>query len=46
VLIAKADWESIQETLYLQSIPEMQESIIAGMKTPVSDCLCEEELEW
>jgi antitoxin YefM len=27
VLISKADWESIQETLYLQSIPGFVESI-------------------
>ncbi len=46
VLISKHDWESLQETLCLLSIPEMQESIIAGMTTPLSNCLCEEELEW
>ncbi len=46
VLISRDDWESLQETLCLQSIPELQESIIEGMKTPLSNCLCEEELEW
>ena len=46
LLISKHDWESLQETLCLQSIPEMQESIIAGMTTPLSNCLCEDELEW
>ena len=46
VLISKDDWESIQETLYLQSIPGMRESIIEGMVTPLSDCVSEEELEW
>lgn len=46
VLISKNDWESMQETICLLSIPEMQESIIAGMTTPLSNCLCEEELEW
>ena len=46
VLISKDDWESIQETLYLQSIPGMQESIVEGMATPLSDCVSEEELEW
>lgn len=38
VLISKDDWESIQEILYLQSIPGMQESIIEGMATPLSEC--------
>lgn len=46
VLISKDDWESIQETLYLQSIPGMRESIVEGMATPISDCVSEEELEW
>lgn len=27
VLISKADWESLQETIYLQSIPGLVESI-------------------
>ena len=38
VLIAEADWCSIQETLYLLSIPGMRESVIDGMQTPVDDC--------
>jgi len=44
VLIGEDDWRSIQETLYLTSIPGMRESIIAGMKTQVEEC--EEELNW
>lgn len=36
VLISEEDWRSIQETLYLLSIPGMRESIRAGLKTPVS----------
>jgi antitoxin YefM len=46
VLISKDDWDSIQETLYLQSIPGMRESITEGMNTPLSECVPEEELEW
>ena len=34
VLIAEEDWNAIQETLYLLSVPGMRESIRAGMKTP------------
>ena len=44
VLISEDDWRSIQETLYLTSIPGMRESILAGIKTPVEEC--EEVLEW
>ena len=46
VLISKDDWESIQETLYLQSISGMRESIVKGMQTPLSECISEDELEW
>jgi antitoxin YefM len=38
VLISEEDWRSIQETLYLLSIPGMQESIRKGLKTPVEKC--------
>ncbi|MBI5624487.1 MAG: type II toxin-antitoxin system Phd/YefM family antitoxin [Elusimicrobia bacterium] len=38
VLIGEEDWRSIQETLYLLSIPGMRESIRAGLKTPVKKC--------
>jgi antitoxin YefM len=35
VLVSEEDWRSIQETLYLVSIPGMRESIQEGLKTPV-----------
>ena len=44
VLISEEDWRSIQETLYLQSIPGMSESIVQGLKTPVEKC--SEKLDW
>lgn len=44
VLLSEEDWRSIQETLYLTSIPKMRESIIKGMKTPVEKC--SDELTW
>jgi len=36
VLISEEDWKSVQETLYLLSIPGMRESIRKGLKMPVS----------
>jgi prevent-host-death family protein len=36
VLVSAEDWNAVQETLYLVSIPGMRESILAGMKTPLS----------
>lgn len=38
ILLSENDWDSIQETLYLLSIPGMRESIIKGLKTPVNKC--------
>lgn len=38
VLISEDDWRSIQETLYLSSIPGVKDSIKKGLKTPVSKC--------
>jgi prevent-host-death family protein len=35
VLLSSEDWEAIQETLYLLSIPGMRESIKAGMAEPL-----------
>lgn len=44
ILISEEDWRSIQETLYLLSIPGMRESIRKGLKTPVKKC--SKELDW
>ena len=44
VLLCEDDWRSVQETLYLLSIPEMRESIIDGLQTPVNEC--SEEIDW
>ena len=44
VLISEDDWRSIQETMYLLNIPNMRESILEGLATPIEDC--KEELDW
>jgi len=44
VLLSEDDWRSLQESLYLVSIPGMREAIMEGLRTPVSEC--SEELEW
>lgn len=38
VMVSEDDWRSIQETLYLLSVPGMREAIIEGMNTPVDEC--------
>jgi len=44
VLLSSEDWDAIQETLYLLSIPGMRESIKEGMAEPVDQSVA--ELEW
>ena len=37
VLVSEEDWNSIQETMYLYSIPGMVESILEASKEPLSE---------
>ena len=43
VLLSEADWNALQETLHLLSIPKMRESIVAEMNSPDEDFLSEKE---
>ena len=44
VLISADDWASIQETMYLLSVPGMRESIQEGLQTSTDEC--DSELNW
>ncbi len=44
ILLAADDWQAIQETLYLLSVPGMRESIKAGMAEPLDKSA--RELKW
>lgn len=46
VLVGEDDWNAIQETIYLNSVPGMAESLAAGRETPLEDCLSEGEVDW
>jgi antitoxin YefM len=46
VVLSEEDYNGIMETLYLSSIPNLKEDIVEGMKTPVSECVSENEVEW
>lgn len=37
VLVSEEDWNAVQETLYLVSIPGMRDSIREGLDTPLSE---------
>ncbi len=44
VLVSAEDWEAIQETLFLLSVPGMRESIREGMEASVDECAG--DLDW
>lgn len=46
VLISEDDWNAIQETLFLDGIPGMTESILKGRDIPLEECIAEETVEW
>lgn len=47
VLVSEEDWNSMQETLYLYSIPGMVESIKAARMEPLSECrIYDPDEEW
>jgi prevent-host-death family protein len=44
VLVSAEDWQSIQETLFLLSVPGMRESIREGMVDPLGESA--KDLDW
>ena len=44
VLLSEEDWNALQETIHLLSIPTMEGSIKEGLETPLSEC--QELTEW
>ena len=39
ILISQEEWNGMLETLYLNSIPGMAESILEGIQSPLDECL-------
>ena len=46
VLASESDWNAMQETVYLNSIPGMVESMRTELETSIEDCAPEEDVEW
>ena len=44
VLVSGEDYSAMQETLYIQSIKGLKESILEGLKEPLSECAT--EIDW
>lgn len=46
VIISESDYNSLLETLYLSSVPGLAGEIKKAGKTPISECVPEDEVEW
>lgn len=46
VIVSEDDWNALQETLYLMSVPGLAQRIRESMSAPKEEFLTEEEVEW
>lgn len=46
IMMSKEEYNSLIETLYLMSNPEIRQSIIDGMNAKHDECISEEEIDW
>lgn len=46
VVISEEDYNGLQETLYLSSMPKMKKKIMEGKNTPLEDCIPEDKVKW
>lgn len=46
VILSEEDYNSLTETLFLSSMPEMRQKIQEGLHTPVSECIPEDKVQW
>ena len=46
VVLSEEEYNSLVETLYLNSIPGMKEKLVEGLNTPLDDTVPEEEVVW
>jgi|LGVE01.1.fsa_nt_gb PHD/YefM family antitoxin component YafN of YafNO toxin-antitoxin module len=46
VIISEDDYNSLVETLYLSSIPDMKDSLIEAKNAPIDDFVDADKVEW
>ena len=46
VLLSEEEYRGMEETLRLLLNPEMQQKLLEGKNTPLSDCIPEDEVAW
>jgi prevent-host-death family protein len=43
VVMSESDYNALQETLYLSSVPGMRDKVLRGMETPLDECTIDNE---
>lgn len=46
ILVSLEDWEALQETLYINSIGGLKESLVELDNTPLDEWTSEEDVRW
>lgn len=46
VVLSEEEYNSLIETLYIESIPNLKEKILEGGEAPLEECLREDEVGW
>lgn len=46
MVISEEDYNGLIETMYLSSLPDIKEQIVDGLRTPLSGCIPESEVQW
>jgi prevent-host-death family protein len=46
VILSADDWRAVEETIYLNSVYGLADSILSASKEPAEDCLPADEADW
>ena len=46
IVLSEEDYNSLIETVYITSVPELKDKILKGAKESLKDSVNEEEVEW
>ncbi|MCL2486512.1 MAG: type II toxin-antitoxin system Phd/YefM family antitoxin [Oscillospiraceae bacterium] len=46
VVLSEEDYNGLMATLQICSVPGMEEKVVDGLRTPIAECLSEDEVDW
>lgn len=46
IMLSEQEYRNMMETIYFTSNPELRDSILEGMATPLEDCISSDKVEW